>query len=346
VNSAFWSGGTGVVDRFWSIQPTDSVNARANLTFRYATSEQLTTATSPINMQRWLNQPQRGVGCVSAGSSVTIVSLGTTDFTLMGAPSNTVGTTFTATGPGTGTGIVVSSSGAGGWEASTSPCGGTFPIVGQVYTTGAPNAVQLNNYSGFNTSPWWTAVGQPQPLPVELLSFTATPFNNKVRLDWTTASEVNADYYNVVRTLDSQSSDFTDIGRMPSRGPSSVTQTYTLWDNNPVLGTQYYFLDQYDLDGSLERFGPVSANFKSGAFEIVTATVSSTESGISVVFSYDSEEPVVYRIMDMAGREVVNGKFTATTGLNALEIDAYLAKGAYQILLQNSSKSVSRKFFY
>ena len=50
--------------------------------------------------------------------------------------------------------------------------------------------------------------------------------------------------------------------------------------------------------------------------------------------------------MDMAGREVVNGKFTATAGLNALEIDAYLAKGAYQILLQNSTKSVSRKFFY
>ena len=46
---------------------------------------------------------------VTAGSFVTgytysILSVGTTDFTLIGAASNTVGVQFTATGPGTGTG--------------------------------------------------------------------------------------------------------------------------------------------------------------------------------------------------------------------------------------------------
>ena len=39
-----------------------------------------------------------------AGVSYTIASLNTTDFTLIGASSNTVGTVFTATGPGAGTG--------------------------------------------------------------------------------------------------------------------------------------------------------------------------------------------------------------------------------------------------
>lgn len=37
----------------------------------------------------------------------TIASIGTTNFTLIGAASNTVGSSFTATGPGTGTGIAV-----------------------------------------------------------------------------------------------------------------------------------------------------------------------------------------------------------------------------------------------
>ncbi|MBT8448730.1 MAG: hypothetical protein KJO69_03520, partial [Gammaproteobacteria bacterium] len=46
---------------------------------------------------------------VTAGNFVTgvsyrIVSVGTTDFTLIGAASNTVGLVFTATGAGTGTG--------------------------------------------------------------------------------------------------------------------------------------------------------------------------------------------------------------------------------------------------
>lgn len=39
-----------------------------------------------------------------ANISYTIVSLGTTDFTLIGAPANTVGISFVATGPGTGSG--------------------------------------------------------------------------------------------------------------------------------------------------------------------------------------------------------------------------------------------------
>lgn len=41
-----------------------------------------------------------------SGAAVTILTVGTTDFTLIGAASNTVGVSFTATGAGTGTGTV------------------------------------------------------------------------------------------------------------------------------------------------------------------------------------------------------------------------------------------------
>ena len=43
---------------------------------------------------------------ITAGARVTILSVGTTDFTAIGAASNTVGVTFTASGAGTGTGTV------------------------------------------------------------------------------------------------------------------------------------------------------------------------------------------------------------------------------------------------
>jgi len=46
-------------------------------------------------------------GSFVVGSSYTINSIGTTDFTLIGASSNTVGTVFTATGAGTGTGTAL-----------------------------------------------------------------------------------------------------------------------------------------------------------------------------------------------------------------------------------------------
>ncbi|MBK7390042.1 MAG: hypothetical protein IPI23_13515 [Bacteroidetes bacterium] len=38
-------------------------------------------------------------------------------------------------------------------------------------------------------------LGQVSPLPIELLSFTAKPVDNKVvRCDWVTASEIDNDY--------------------------------------------------------------------------------------------------------------------------------------------------------
>lgn len=48
-----------------------------------------------------------GATATVLGGSYTIESIGTTNFTLIGAASNTVGLTFTATGAGTGTGTVV-----------------------------------------------------------------------------------------------------------------------------------------------------------------------------------------------------------------------------------------------
>lgn len=57
-------------------------------------------ATAPL-VRKLVTAPN-----ITAGARCTIVSLGTTNFTLIGAASNTVGLTFTASGAGTGTGTV------------------------------------------------------------------------------------------------------------------------------------------------------------------------------------------------------------------------------------------------
>lgn len=60
----------------------------------------------------WTGYGDLGVGPdiaanqIQTGSRYMIRSVGTTDFTLIGAESNTVGLSFTATSPGTGSGIV------------------------------------------------------------------------------------------------------------------------------------------------------------------------------------------------------------------------------------------------
>jgi hypothetical protein len=188
-------------------------------------------------------------------------------------------------------------------------------------------------------------VGQTTPLPVEMLEFTATPFKDRVRLNWTTGSEINNSHFIVERTVDNN--DFSFIGRVESKGPSSGNLDYTAWDLNPVEGIQYYYLRQHDRDGQNESFGPVSAKFSKNLFEIVTATISSSENGLTVVFNYDTNEPFSYRIIDMTGRVVVaKDRNPGEPGINVIDIDATLAKGPYQIMLQNNDRVVSRKFFY
>jgi hypothetical protein len=216
----------------------------------------------------------------------------------------------------------------------------------QTYTPGAlRDEVTVTNFSGAPLASWWVITGQSTPLPVTLLDFVAVPFKDKVKLQWSTSAELNASHYVVERTTDNE--EFSFIGQVAANGTTSSRTDYNTWDMNPVEGIQYYYLRQYDRDGKMETYGPVSAKFTSDVFDIVTATVSSSEMGLTVVFNYDNNEPVSYRVLDMTGRIVASkNRIAATPGLNVIDIDAKLAQGAYQISIMNSEKTVSRKFFY
>jgi microcystin-dependent protein len=65
-------------------------------------------------------------GNLMIGSTYTITSIGTTDFTLVGATSNTLGLTFTANGAGTGTGLNASGTGAPSGTAQTARTAGQW----------------------------------------------------------------------------------------------------------------------------------------------------------------------------------------------------------------------------
>ena len=82
----------------------------------YIQPKQLVGAYGPVGFDGDLTAGETvTAGAITVGGKFVIQSVGTTDFTLIGASSNTVGTIFIATGVGTGTGVVsaVSSLGTG-----------------------------------------------------------------------------------------------------------------------------------------------------------------------------------------------------------------------------------------
>lgn len=119
-------------------------------------------------------------GSFNIGTPYTIVSIGTTDFTLIGAASNTVGVSFTATGVGTGTGTA--SAGVNTLQLyHSSVTAGSFNI-GSVYmilsvgTTNFTSIGAANNNIGtfFTASGIGTGTGTAGRMPTSISVYNTT----------------------------------------------------------------------------------------------------------------------------------------------------------------------------
>ena len=101
-------------------------------------------------------------------------------------------------------------------------------------------------------------------LPIELLAFTASAFEDHIGLKWTTGSEQMSDHFVVERSNDAI--DFEPIGQLPATGNSNQQVEYGFEDRSPEHGLNYYRLRQVDIDGSNEVSSIVSAFFENGTF--------------------------------------------------------------------------------
>ena len=84
-------------------------------------------------------------------------------------------------------------------------------------------------------------------LPVELTKFTGYNDGDVNVLNWTTASELNSLKFEVEKSLDAIN--FTYIGERPAAGNSSLPLNYSLVDEHPIVGNNYYRLKMIDMDG-------------------------------------------------------------------------------------------------
>jgi hypothetical protein len=96
------------------------------------------------------------------------------------------------------------------------------------------------------------AKADPSLLPIELLSFNVVSMDNAVLINWSTASEINNDYFTVERSIDG--SYWEDIAYVEGAENSNITVNYEIVDNDPVSGVSFYRLKQTDFDGTSETF--------------------------------------------------------------------------------------------
>ena len=99
-------------------------------------------------------------------------------------------------------------------------------------------------------------------LPVELAFFKAREFDNKVVLQWSTASELNNDYFDIQRSVDGVN--FDKLGTVGGNGTTYHTIQYHFADQAPLRGVNYYRLKQFDFDGSFAYSPLIRVFFETG----------------------------------------------------------------------------------
>jgi hypothetical protein len=219
------------------------------------------------------------------------------------------------------------------------------------YTSGFPNSA-----GGISGSPFhmrlvsWTlgnignqdrslagpAVGAPpsQALPVELVQFTVNGMNYTNSVEWSTASEINNDYFNVERSADGIN--FEPIGKVEGAGNSSTKMNYAWIDFNPLSGVSYYRLVQNDFDGAQKIYGPLSVrrNENSSTLSVTPAYPNPFTNDIMISYSSPATSATLIEMNDAAGNNVLRTTIDSDKGENSFRYSGFeLSEGIYFITI-------------
>lgn len=97
-------------------------------------------------------------------------------------------------------------------------------------------------------------------LPVTLVFFKEDKDTEGVNLLWGTATEENADFFQIERSIKGIS--FEKIGKVNASGNSNQLINYNFTDEKPFQGKNYYRLKTVDYDGSYEYSKIISVDYE------------------------------------------------------------------------------------
>ncbi|MBL7136739.1 MAG: T9SS type A sorting domain-containing protein [Candidatus Marinimicrobia bacterium] len=151
-------------------------------------------------------------------------------------------------------------------------------------------------------------------LPVTLTSFTATPGNAKVTLNWITESEVENLGFNIYRSLYSDEQ-FTIINDqlIPGHGNTSSRHEYQHIDRNVINGIEYWYqLEDVSYTGETEKHDIVSTTPKGREelgmvpddFQLFPCYPNPFNPATNIKFNIPENTHVMLKIIDLRGNLV------------------------------------------
>ncbi len=151
-------------------------------------------------------------------------------------------------------------------------------------------------------------------LPVDLINLAATPLDNSIRLEWTTAQEMDNQGFYIQRSEDAVQ--FENIGWIDGQGNASSPTDYDFEDIGIEKGQLYYYrLEQIDLDGS-KNYSHLVSGFIEGTSgldlrslsELIQIFPNPTNDYLTIQVQEETEHPIKFWVIDFLGRKVDEGE--------------------------------------
>ncbi len=179
-------------------------------------------------------------------------------------------------------------------------------------------------------------------LAVELSTFNVRLENRAVMIEWSTASELNNQYFTVLRSKDGIN--FNEIGFVNGAGNSTSNIDYLFIDDHPLVGINYYRLKNTEIDGTSEFSKIEAINLSSNNLELlVFPNPVSIHQNIYVTLDASDDE-FNLTILDIQGKVHYSRKYLSHGINKALTIEEpNLSSGVYYITIQFQDRIIRSK---
>jgi hypothetical protein len=213
------------------------------------------------------------------------------------------------------------------WDGSSWKDHGNGGTTG---TTSAGTIVTSSAVTSFSPFTLASTSMLDNPLPIELLSFSADVIErDKVLLKWQTASETDNDYFTIERSEDGYN--WEEISTIVGAGNSNSLLSYQTKDNSPYSGISYYRLKQTDFDGQFAYSQVIAIKIKSLGNSLVSIYPNPATNHITI--EGNKKELNGISIYNLQGQEIVkkieileNNQSKKTLDLSNLNSGIYFIK--------------------
>ena len=187
-------------------------------------------------------------------------------------------------------------------------------------------------------------------LPVELYTYDVKLKDNQVRIDWSTASEIDNDYFIVERSTDGYY--FEEFAKVEGSGNTTSIRNYGVTDEFPFEGVSYYRLRQVDYDGKMTFFDIKTVDNKNGYVDKNGITVFPNpimeHSKFEIGLEGFSGENVQIKIQNMSGFLIYSNEVEIEQQRELIELETNILNdsGMYIVSVFHDNQWHQHKFMF